>query len=41
MTALRKMFKLRRKEVPWEVVDNKFVDPSPTFYGEEGKPSSA
>lgn len=32
-----KMFKLRlrRKEAPWEVVDNKFVDPSPTYYGDE------
>ncbi|KAJ3546990.1 hypothetical protein NMY22_g1834 [Coprinellus aureogranulatus] len=33
--ALKKIFTLRRKEVPWEVVDNKFVDPSPTYYGDE------
>ncbi|KAJ2928869.1 hypothetical protein H1R20_g8228, partial [Candolleomyces eurysporus] len=30
-----KMFRLRRKEAPWEVVDNKFVDPSPTYYGDD------
>ncbi|KAF5337094.1 hypothetical protein D9611_003248 [Ephemerocybe angulata] len=30
-----KIFRLRRKEAPWEVVENKFVDPSPTYYGDE------
>ena len=32
--------RLRRKEAPWEVVDNKFVDPSPTYYGDESVPHS-
>ncbi|KAJ7071251.1 hypothetical protein C8F01DRAFT_424744 [Mycena amicta] len=29
------LFKLRRKEVPWEVVDNKAVEPVPNYYDED------
>lgn len=29
------LFKFRRKEAPWEVVDNKFVDPVPTYLRHE------
>ncbi|TFK23123.1 hypothetical protein FA15DRAFT_594843 [Coprinopsis marcescibilis] len=27
------IFTFRRKDAPWEVVDNKFVDPVPTYHG--------
>lgn len=26
----------RRKEIPWEVVDSKAVDPVPMYYDDEG-----
>lgn len=30
------MFNLRRKEIPWEVVDSEIVEPIPVYYDEEG-----
>jgi hypothetical protein len=29
---LENMFHFRRKEIPWEVVDSKAVDPVPLYY---------
>jgi hypothetical protein len=30
------MFKLRRSETPWEVVENKSVEPVPLYYDDDG-----
>ncbi len=32
----KRMFLLRRRDAPWEVVDTKEVQPVPTFYDDEG-----
>jgi hypothetical protein len=32
---------LRQRDVPWEVVDHKVVQPVPTFYDDEGMHSHA
>lgn len=34
------MLFLRRKEIPWEVVDSREVDPVPTYYEDDGTPPS-
>lgn len=31
------MFNFRRREIPWEVVDSKSVEPVPMYYGDDGK----
>ena len=32
-----RLFRLRRKEQPWEVVENRCIDPVPIYYEDGGK----